>query len=388
MRIALLAPLWERVPPPQYGGTEAVVSLLADELARRGHKVALYASGDSETLAELRPVYHIPLREAENTRAVKDTNPYEWIHIANALKDASEFDVIHNHAGELPMAMSSAIDTPMLSTVHCEITPDAKFVWDNYKWFFNTISCASKKTSPDRNFLGVVYNSIDVGSFPYDEDKEDYLLFLSRISPEKGPVTAIEVAKRLGKKLIIAGKVDKADRQYFKDVVEPLIDGKLIQFFGEADAKQKRELYRKAMVLLMPLEWEEPFGLVMPEAMACGTPVIAFPRGAAPEIITDGKTGYLVKGVDEMVEAVRRVDRLDPKDCRKHVEEHFDVPVMADGYLALYERMAEMTSRKTMVYVKQPSWRIRDGRDASRKSSVVSPGIRGSRQSKEQALGR
>ncbi len=379
MRIAQLAPLWERVPPPQYGGTEAVVSLLADELTRRGHQVVLYASGDSQTLAELRHVYHVPLRTAESSRMVKDTNPYEWIHIANALKDASQFDVIHNHSGELPMAMSSAISTPMLSTVHCEITSDNKFVWDRYRWYYNTISHSSKDHCPDHNYLGVVYNAIDVASFPYHEDKEDYLLWLSRFSPEKGPVEAIKVARKLGKKLIMAGKVDKADRKYFHDVVEPLIDGKLIELFGEANGDQKRELYRKAMALLLPLNWEEPFGLVMPEAMACGTPVIAFPRGAAPEIIVDGKTGYLVEGVDEMAEAVHRLDRLNPKDCRKHVQEHFDIPVMADGYLAVYERMIELTNRKTKFYVKQPAWRSRDGRNASRKSSAVPPGIKGGR---------
>ncbi len=346
MKIAQLAPLWERVPPPQYGGTEVVVSLLADELARRGHKVVLYASGDSQTLAELRPVFDVPLRMAENNGQVKDTNAYEWVHIASVIKDAAQFDIIHNHSGELPMAMSSAISTPMLSTLHGEITTDMRFLWDRYKWYYNTISRASKRGSPDRNFAGVVYNAIDVSSFPYDEDKEDYLLFMGRISPEKGPVTAIEVAKRLGKKLILAGKVDKVDRKYFHAEVEPLIDGKLIEFFGEANGVQKRQLYRKAMALLVPLNWEEPFGLVMPEAMACGTPVIAFPRGAAPEIIVDGKTGYLADGVDAMVKAIYRLDRLDPKQCRKHVRQHFDVPVMADGYTALYERIIEMACKQ------------------------------------------
>src|SRR3990170_4857634 len=189
MRIAQLAPLWERVPPPQYGGTEAVVSLLADELTRRGHKVVLYVSGDSETLAELRPVFDVPLRMAETNGLVKDTNAYEWVQVASAIKDAGQFDIIHNHSGELSIAMNSAISTPMLSTVHCEITTDMRFVWNCYKWYYNTISHASKRRCPDRNFAGVVYNAIDVASFPYDENKEDYLLFLGRISPEKGPVT-------------------------------------------------------------------------------------------------------------------------------------------------------------------------------------------------------
>lgn len=355
MRIAQLAPLWERVPPLRYGGTEAVVSLLADELVRRGHQVVLYASGDSETLAELRSVYPRSLRMAEVEGVIHSPAGYEWVHVANALKDHAQFDIIHNHSGELPMAMSSVVPTPMLSTLHCAITPDAQFVWANYPWFYNTISRASKRTCPDRNYLGFVYNGIDVASFPYDEDKEDYLLFLSRISPEKGPVTAIQVAKMLGKKLIIAGKVDKVDREYYHRVVEPLIDGNLIHFFGEANGEQKRELYRKAMVVLMPLDWEEPFGLVMAEALACGTPVIAFPRGAAPEIIRDGVTGYLVGSVEEMARAVYRLDRIDPKVCRQHVQEHFDVPIMADGYLDLYERILQMAGTKPKAHVRHLS---------------------------------
>ncbi|MDP2661459.1 MAG: glycosyltransferase family 4 protein [Dehalococcoidia bacterium] len=367
MRIAQIAPLWERVPPPLYGGTEAVVSLLTDELVRRGHDVVLYATGDSETTAELRTTYPLSLRSAEAQGLVKDTDVYEWVHVANALKDHAQFDVIHNHGGELPMALSSVVSTPMLTTLHGVITPDARFAWDSYPWFYNTISRSSKRRAPDRNYLGVVYNAVDVESYPYDEHKEEYLLFLGRISPEKGPVQAIEVAKRLGKKLIIAGKVDKADREYFHKVVEPLLDDDLIDFFGEANGQEKRELYRKAMALLMPLCWEEPFGLVMAEALACGTPVIAFPRGAAPEIILDGKTGYLVNDVEEMARAVHRLDRIDPKDCRRHVKDRFDVSVMADGYLALYERVLEKTGGKRNSNRDPLRWR-RNGRDS--KSSI------------------
>ena len=386
VRIAQLAPLWERVPPARYGGTEAVVSLLADELVRRGHQVVLYASGDSETLAELRSVYPRSLRMAEVEGVFQDPKPYEWVHIASALGDNAQFDIIHNHSGELPMAMSVGISTPMLSTLHCNITPDMRFVWDHYPWYHNTISFSSKNGAPDRNYMGVVYNAIDVASFPYDENKEDYLLFLSRISPEKGTVTAIEVARKLGKKLIIAGKVDKADREYFHAVVEPLIDGKLIHFFGEADAAQKRELYRKAMVLLMPLEWEEPFGLVLPEALACGTPVIAFPRGAAPEIMRDGVTGYLVADAQEMARAVYKLDRINPKDCRAHVQEHFDVPIMADGYLAVYQRILELSDAR--AHVGPVSWRRRDGREHWNIRSTTPPRIRRSRHREKRALGR
>jgi glycosyltransferase involved in cell wall biosynthesis len=190
-------------------------------------------------------------------------------------------------------------------------------------------------------YCGVVYNGIDVESFPYEEQKEDYLLFLGCMAPVKGTHLAIEAARCLGKRLIIAAKVDRADRQYFRDVVEPLIDGDLIQFVGEVDGTLKRRLYARACCLLVPICWEEPFGLVMVEAMACGTPVIAFARGAATELVVDGETGFLVHDIDGMVRAVHRVDRIDPQRCRRHVEENFSVQRMTEGYLAVYERILE-----------------------------------------------
>jgi glycosyltransferase involved in cell wall biosynthesis len=189
------------------------------------------------------------------------------------------------------------------------------------------------------HFVGVVYNAIDVHSFPYEERKEDYLLFLSRISVDKMPHLAVEVARRTGRRLIIAGKVDRVDEHYFSTVLAPLIDGKQIQFVGEADARLKRELYAKAYCLVLPLCWEEPFGLVMIEAMACGTPVISFGRGSAPEVVVDGETGYIVHDVNGMVDAVGRVDRIEPRRCRQHVEDNFDAPLMAGRYLQAYQRI-------------------------------------------------
>jgi len=344
MKILLLAPLWETVPPPAYGGTEAVVSLLSDGLALAGHDVTLFASGDSTTKGNLEWVYHRSIRTAED---IVDPSPYEWLHNAIALLQAKGFDIIHNNSGELAMAMSHLIKTPMLTTIHGLITPDNKIIWDHYDWFYNTISYAQRKYIPisfKRNFIGVVYNAIQVESFPYCEEKEDYLLFLARISPEKGAHYAIEVAKRLGKKLLIAGKVDRLNKEYFSREVEPLIDGKQIQFLGEADAEQKRALYAGAYCLLMPITWEEPFGLNMIEAMACGTPVIAFSRGAAPELIVQGKTGYLVSTVDEMIKAVYLVDQIDPHCCREHVEGNFDNPRMIEGYLDAYDRVLDRSA--------------------------------------------
>ncbi len=340
MRILQIAPLWETVPPPAYGGTEAVASLLTEELVRRGHQVTLCASGDSRTRAELLSILPHSLRTASD---LQDPWPYAWLHSAVALKEANDFDIIHNHAGELTMAMSHLVpDVPMLSTMHCLITPDTKFVWDRYTGYYNTISISQRRNMPplaSGHFVGVVYNGIDVSSFTFDERKEDYLLFLSRISVDKMPHLAVEVARRTGRRLIIAGKVDRVDESYFNSTLAPLIDGKQIQFMGEADARLKRELYAKAYCLVLPLCWEEPFGLVMVEAMASGTPVVAFGRGSVSEVLLDGETGYIVRDVNEMVTAVGRIDRIDPRRCRQHVEENFDAPVMADRYLQAYHRI-------------------------------------------------
>jgi glycosyltransferase involved in cell wall biosynthesis len=354
VRILQIAPVWETVPPPRYGGTEAVVSVLCEELVRRGHEVTLCASGDSITSAELFSVYHRSLRTADD---LQDRQPYDWMHVALSLAAADGFDIIHNHAGELAMAMSHLVDVPILSTMHCLITPDTQFIWDRYRGWYNTISHAERRAMPPvrgGTYCGVVHNGIDVESFPYEERKEDYLLFLACMAPVKGTHLAIEAARRLGKRLIIAAKVDRADRQYFHDIVEPLIDGDLIQFVGEVDGTLKRKLYAGAYCLLVPICWEEPFGLVMAEAMACGTPVIAFARGAATELVVDGETGFLVHDVDGMVKAVRRVDRIDPRRCRRHVEENFSARRMAEGYLALYERIIEEVAIGETLSVVKP----------------------------------
>jgi glycosyltransferase involved in cell wall biosynthesis len=298
---------------------------LVDGLVRRGHDVVLRASGDSATLAELRSVYPHSLRTAVE---IESAFPYELVHGAEALNDARDFDIIHNHAGDTLMAFAGLADSPMLTTSHGNVTPDSRFVWDRYSGFYNTISWSQAKRFigfKNARFAGVVHNAIDVQTYPFRSDKEDYLLCLARVSPEKGIHLAIEVARRLSMPLVIAGKVDRVDREYFETTIEPLVDGLRVRFFGEANAEDKRELYANARCLLVPICWEEPFGLVMPEAMACGTPVVAFARGAAPEIVLDGETGFLVDDVDQMVEAVRHIRAIDPKRCRSDVEERFDV---------------------------------------------------------------
>ena len=323
-----------------------MVSVLCEELVRRGVDVTLCASGDSCTSARLHSVYP---RSVGTAGDLADAAPYHWMHAALSLREAEGYDLIHNHADELPMAMSHLVDVPMLTTMHCLITPGTQFVWDHYQGWYNTISHAQRATMPaigGGTFAGVVQNAIDVESFPFSAQKDDYLLFLGRIAPAKGPHLAIEVARRLEMRLLIAGKVDRVDRAYYEEEVEPLIDGEQVVFLGEADAATKRELYRRAYCLLMPLCWEEPFGLVMAEAMACGTPVVAFARGAGPEIIVDGETGFLVEDVDGMVEAVGKVERIDPARCRQHVLDRFSPSVMVDRYLAIYRTILDQTARQ------------------------------------------
>jgi glycosyltransferase involved in cell wall biosynthesis len=342
VRILQIAPLWEDVPPPAYGGTEAVVSLLTETLVAQGHDVTLAASGTSTTSARLLSVYDRSLRTADD---LADRNPYDWMHIANALAHARGYDIVHNHAGELAMALSACIDVPVLTTMHCLTTPDTKFIWDRYSGAYNTISRSQRGAmlpvcGPAR-FMGHVYNAIDVATFPFEEKKGEDLLFLSRVAPEKGAHQAVAVAKAAGRRLILAGKVDRFNRDYYEEVMRDLIDGDQIVFVGEANGAQKRELFANAYCTLMPLDWEEPFGLVMPESMACGTPVIALRRGSAPELIAHGVSGFVVDTLAEMADAVADIPRIDPGACRRHVEARFSPAIMTEGYVRLYERILD-----------------------------------------------
>jgi glycosyltransferase involved in cell wall biosynthesis len=352
VRILQIAPLWESVPPPAYGGTEAVVHLLVEELVRQGHDVTLCASGDSRTSATLQSCFPVSLRTADG---IECRTVYAWQHAALSLKDAERYDIIHNHAGEDVMALSHLVGgVPMLTTMHCLITPDTKIVWDNYDGYFSTISWSQRNGMPPISggtFAGVAYNGIDVESFPFQVEKGDHLLFLSRMSEEKGPQLAIEVARRTGRRLVMAGKVDDKDRDFFASVVEPLIDGDQVIFVGEADGALKRDLYRSAFCVLMPIMWDEPFGLVLAEAMACGTPVIVFNRGAAAEIVEHGETGFLVDDVDEMVRTVSQVRAIDPAHCRAHVKRKFDAPVMAQRYVEIYQTILQTSGMPQRVAV-------------------------------------
>jgi len=336
MRIAMLSPLEMRVPPIGYGGTELVVSLLTEELVRRGHDVTLFASGDSVTNAKLVSVCPRFLRGSG-----RDAGILTMLSVVTCLEQADKFDIIHNHTCFEGMSTAGLVRTPMLTTLHGGLKGDWLLLFEHYKGWYNTISHSAKRLLPDKErFVGVIYNAIDVKSYPFrGDDREPYLLFLSRISPEKGPHLAIEVAKKVGRKLIIAGNVHPVDEEYFQTMVMSGVDGNQIQYVGEADYYQKRKLMSEAYCLLAPITWDEPFGLFLAEAMACGLPVIVFNRGSAPEVVKHGETGFVVNTLDEMANAVELVPRISRRRCREWVEQHFDVPRMVDDYLRAYERV-------------------------------------------------
>jgi glycosyltransferase involved in cell wall biosynthesis len=263
--------------------------------------------------------------------------------VLNCLERAGEFDIIHNHTSLEGLATAGFVDTPVLSTLHGGMDGDWRLLFERYRGWYNTISGSAKRLLPPKEgFAGVVYNGIDYASYPFNPgDREDHLLYLSRINPEKGPHLAIEVARRLGKRLLMAGNIHSVDREYFRREVEPHIDGDLVRYIGEADQATKRRLLSQASCLLAPITWDEPFGLFMAESMACGTPVIAMDRGAAPEVVKHGETGFIVDSIDEMCRAVAWLHEIDPYACRRRVAEYFSVGSMVDNYLAAYRRVCE-----------------------------------------------
>jgi glycosyltransferase involved in cell wall biosynthesis len=331
------------VPPATYGGTELVVGLITEELVRRGHRVTLYASGDSETAAELRSVTPRAVRYGEVVDGVRHAEYYQLVNAQRCYEDAAagEFDIVHNHAGIEGIVLAASSETPVLTTNHNPFVPQIASIWDAYPWAHNSLSVASAATYPERGAVAPIHHGIDVASFPFGEHPSDDLLFLGRFSPEKGAVGAIEAARRAGRRLLLAGKVDAVDAQHFADVIEPLIDGDQIRYVGEADAAQKRDLLASAQALLFPIEWDEPFGLVMIEAMACGTPVVGLRRASVPEVVDPGVTGFVVDDIDGLVRALDHVPGIDRRACRRRAEERFGVGRMVDDYERAYEEVIE-----------------------------------------------
>jgi glycosyltransferase involved in cell wall biosynthesis len=333
VRIALLAPIAWRTPPRRYGPWERVVSLLCEGLVERGVRVTLFATKDSVTRGRLAAVCPRPWEE---DRAI-DPKVWECLHIAHCFERAREFDLIHNHFDFLPLSYSRLVETPLVTTIHGFSSPRILPAYAEYadRSFYVSISDADRL--PLLPYAATVHHGIDLAEFTLREAPGDPLVFFGRIHPDKGTADAIEIARRAGRKLVIAGIVQ--DRDYFAKQVEPHVDGRSVCFVGPVAPAKRDRLLGSAHALLHPIAFDEPFGLSVIEAMACGTPVVAFRRGAMPEVMRDGVTGFLVDNVDEAVAAVARVQELSRYACRAWVEDRFSQRRMVDGYLAVYQRI-------------------------------------------------
>jgi glycosyltransferase involved in cell wall biosynthesis len=340
MRIAQVAPLYESVPPRAYGGTERVVSYLTEALVEMGHDVTLFASGDSITSANL--VAPVPCGLRLDTHK-PDALVWHTIMMDMVLKSASSFDIIHFHTDVLQLALVGQCRTPCLSTPHGRLDlPDLKPLFRRFgNHPITSISNSQRAPLPNANWRATVHHGLPLGLYTFHEEPQDYFAFVGRISPEKRADRAIEIAKACGKQLRIAAKVDALDRAYFESTIEPLLNDPLVTFVGEIGEQEKNDFIGNALALLMPIDWPEPFGLVMIESMACGTPVIAYGHGSVPEIIDEGVTGFIVNDQDEAIAAARRIDTIDRRRCRQTFEQRFAARVMARRYLDVYRSLVE-----------------------------------------------
>jgi glycosyltransferase involved in cell wall biosynthesis len=336
MRIAQVAPLNERVPPPLYGGTERVVSYLTEELVRLGHDVTLFASGDSETSARLVAACPRALwRDAD----VRETLPHHVRLMELVFRDVSRFDIVHFHTDYVHFPLVRRHRCPSVTTLHGLVhPPDLAGLLEEYHDVpLVSISDNQRRPLPDANWRGTVYHGLPREAFTFRAAQGTYLAYLGRMSPEKRVDRAIEIAGRAGMPLKIAAKIYPEEQHYFEETLAPLIEAApFVEFVGELGGPARDELLGRAAALVFPIEWPEPFGLVMIEALACGTPVIAWRRGSVPEVVDDGVTGYVVDGVDEAVRAVAGLDRLSRTTCRRVFEQRFDAARMARDYLDVY----------------------------------------------------
>ncbi|MHB8760879.1 MAG: glycosyltransferase family 4 protein [Coriobacteriia bacterium] len=343
MRIAQVAPLAESVPPKYYGGTERVVSYLTEELVRQGHQVTLFASGDSVTAARLVPGRPHAARSREHSQ---DGMPYEVLMLEQVCRHADEFDMVHFHTDFAHFPLMRRLPFASLTTPHGRL--DIPALAPLYREFSDlpvvSVSNAQREPLPWANWLATIHHALPPDCYSLREDDGSYLAFLGRLSPEKRVDEAIEIAKRADIPIRIAAKVDPADEEYYEAVARPAMRHPLVEFVGEIGDHEKQEFLGGALAMLFTIDWPEPFGLVMIEAMACGTPTIAYRRGAVPEVMEEGRTGFVVDGLDEAIIAVNAVGGVDRPACRDVFERRFTVERMAREYVRVYERIADRRS--------------------------------------------
>jgi glycosyltransferase involved in cell wall biosynthesis len=336
MRIAQVAPLFEAVPPKLYGGTERIIHYLTEELVKRGHEITLFASGDSVTTARLIPIVSESIRL--NTGCI-DAMAHHILELEEVMSMHEQFDIIHFHTDYFHFPLTSRSATPYVTTLHGRLDiPDLQPVYDKFPMQpVISISNNQRKPLPQANWIGNVYHGIPEELHVLQPEPGKYLAFMGRISPEKGADKAIEIAIAANRPLKIAAKVDKADLEYYETKIAHLMDHPLITFVGEINEEQKTEFLGNAEALLFPIDWAEPFGIVMIEAMSCGTPVIAFKEGSVPEVIDEGITGYMVDTVSEAVEVIKKIPDLSRSGIRKVFEQKYTSARMADDYIKLYD---------------------------------------------------
>ncbi|MCF7973546.1 MAG: glycosyltransferase family 4 protein [Phycisphaerae bacterium] len=335
MHVAMLSPIAWRTPPRHYGPWENIASLLTEGLVERGHEVTLFATADSQTKGTLRAVCPRGYEEDHSL------NPKVWecLHISELFEDAQAYDIIHNQFDFLPLTYTGLITTPVVTTIHGFSSPGILPVYRKYNGKVSYVSISNADRSPDLEYLRTIYHGIDIRQFDFQPAPDDTLLFFGRIHNDKGAREAIEIARACHKRLILAGIIQ--DRDYYDQYIGPCIDNDNVIYVGSVGPVERSQLLGKACGLLHPIQFDEPFGLSVIESMACGTPVIAFDRGSMPELIENGKNGFLVSHVDEAIESVARIKEIDRAACRRHVEQYFTVDHMVDEYIKAYDMILQ-----------------------------------------------
>lgn len=334
MKIGILSPIAWRTPPRHYGPWEQMASNIAEGLVASGMEVTLFATADSLTSGRLDAVISSGYEE---DRAL-DAKVAECLHISNLMEKASEYDIIHNHYDFLPLSYSRLISTPIITTIHGFSSPRIIPVYKKYNDYSSYVSISNSNRAPELQYLATVYNGIRTEDFSFNSANDDYLVFFGRIHPDKGTLEAIQIARKAKKKLIIAGIVQ--EERYFKEIIEPEFNDQIV-FVGHAGPEERNKLLGKASGLLHPINFEEPFGLSVAEAMYCGTPVVAFDRGSMPELIKHGKTGYLVNDVESASEAVSQINSIDRRECHNWAKSQFSSEKMVADYLMLYKQIIQ-----------------------------------------------